>query len=112
MTTFSRTSSQLTWLVELPRTLPVLPRCVIELVDGVMGLIVARRKYVMPEGSTAYIGAVGGDSLADQLRAANKKEGLKEYYQVVAGHQTGACAVVITGHHRCVPFPSTKWFRT
>ncbi|GAA5837611.1 hypothetical protein JCM5353_003270 [Sporobolomyces roseus] len=57
-------------------------------------------QYVLPEGSTAYLGAVGSDGLADQLRAANDKEGLQSFYQVVADKPTGACAVVITGHDR------------
>ncbi|GAA5844676.1 hypothetical protein JCM3766R1_005985 [Sporobolomyces carnicolor] len=57
-------------------------------------------QYVLPEGSTAYLGAVGADSLADQLRAANDKEGLHSAYQVVEDKPTGACAVVITGHDR------------
>lgn len=62
-------------------------------------------QYVLPEGSTAYLGAVGADSLADQLRAANDKEGLKSAYQVVDDKPTGACAVVITGHDRSVLAP-------
>lgn len=57
-------------------------------------------QYVLPPNSTAYIGCVGKDGLADQLRAANDKEGLYTPYQVIEGAQTGACAVVITGHHR------------
>lgn len=57
-------------------------------------------QYVLPPNSTAYIGCVGKDGLADQLRAANDKEGLYTPYQVIEGTQTGACAVVITGHHR------------
>ncbi|KAH9808909.1 Ribokinase-like protein [Melampsora americana] len=57
-------------------------------------------QYILPAGSTVYLGSVGKDDLADQLRAANKKEGLKELYQVVDGQPTGACAVVITGHDR------------
>ncbi|GAA5988807.1 hypothetical protein JCM11641_004859 [Rhodosporidiobolus odoratus] len=57
-------------------------------------------QYVLPDNSTAYLGAVGSDSLADQLRAANDKEGLKSAYQVVGDKPTGACAVVITGHDR------------
>jgi len=60
-------------------------------------------QYVLPEGSTAYLGAVGSDKLADQLRAANDKEGLHSAYQVVDDKPTGACAVIITGHDRCVP---------
>ncbi|GAA6018406.1 hypothetical protein JCM10207_000882 [Rhodosporidiobolus poonsookiae] len=57
-------------------------------------------QYVLPDNSTAYLGAVGADSLADQLRAANDKEGLHSAYQVVDDKPTGACAVVITGHDR------------
>ncbi|GAA98700.1 uncharacterized protein L969DRAFT_91378 [Mixia osmundae IAM 14324] len=59
-------------------------------------------QYVLPDNSTAYLGAVGEDDLADQLRAANDKEGLKSFYQVIpkGGEPTGACAVVITGHNR------------
>jgi adenosine kinase len=43
---------------------------------------------------------VGDDDRAQQLKAANKREGLAEAYLVKKGEQTGACAVVITGHHR------------
>ncbi|BGP38882.1 adenosine kinase [Rhodotorula kratochvilovae] len=57
-------------------------------------------QYVLPDNSTAYLGAVGADSLADQLRAANDKEGLQSAYQIVEDKPTGACAVVITGHDR------------
>lgn len=46
-----------------------------------------------------YTGAVGDDALAEQLKEANKREGLDQVYQ---GEKTGACAVVITGHDRCV----------
>lgn len=57
-------------------------------------------QYVLPAGSTAYLGAVGKDDLADQLRAANDREGLQSVYQVVPDTATGSCAVVITGHDR------------
>ncbi|TFY74367.1 hypothetical protein EWM64_g9645, partial [Hericium alpestre] len=56
--------------------------------------------YVLPPNSVVYTGSVGDDDLADQLRAANKREGLQEAYQVQKGDQTGACAVIITDHHR------------
>ncbi|TFK24288.1 adenosine kinase [Coprinopsis marcescibilis] len=56
--------------------------------------------YVLPAGSVVYAGCVGDDDLAEQLKIANKREGLDEVYQVKAGEKTGACAVVITGHHR------------
>lgn len=57
-------------------------------------------QYVLPDNSTVYLGAVGNDELADQLREANKKAGLKEIYQVVQGSPTGACACLITDHNR------------
>jgi len=47
-----------------------------------------------------YTGCVGDDDLAEQLKAANAREGLDDVYFVKKGEKTGACAVVITGHHR------------
>jgi len=49
-----------------------------------------------------YTGCVGDDDLAEQLKAANTREGLDDVYYVKKGGKTGACAVVITGHHRYV----------
>lgn len=57
-------------------------------------------QYVLPEHSTAYLGCVGKDDLAQQLRAANDREGLESLYQVNDAVPTGSCAVVITGHDR------------
>jgi len=56
--------------------------------------------YILPPGSVVYTGCVGDDDLADQLRAANAREGLDDVYFVKKGEKTGACAVVITGHDR------------
>ncbi|KAI0066599.1 Ribokinase-like protein [Artomyces pyxidatus] len=56
--------------------------------------------YVLPPDSVVFTGCVGDDELAEQLKAANLREGLKEAYLVQKGEKTGACAVVITGHHR------------
>ncbi|KAF4611957.1 hypothetical protein D9613_004301 [Agrocybe pediades] len=56
--------------------------------------------YILPPGSVVYTGCVGDDDLAEQLKEANKREGLDQVYQVKKGEKTGACAVVITGHHR------------
>ncbi|KAI5121838.1 hypothetical protein M0805_003272 [Coniferiporia weirii] len=56
--------------------------------------------YILPPNSVVYTGCVGDDDLAEQLRAANKREGLTDSYLVKKGEKTGACAVVITGHHR------------
>ncbi|KZT01150.1 adenosine kinase [Laetiporus sulphureus 93-53] len=58
--------------------------------------------YVLPPGSVVYTGCVGDDELAEQLKTANKREGLDERYLVKKGEKTGACAVIITGHHRCL----------
>ncbi|CAD6924662.1 unnamed protein product, partial [Tilletia controversa] len=57
-------------------------------------------QYILPDHSTVYFGAVGDDDLAQQLRAANDREGLRSAYQVKEGVATGSCAVVITGHDR------------
>ncbi|KAF9469651.1 adenosine kinase [Collybia nuda] len=56
--------------------------------------------YLLPPGSVVYTGCVGDDNLAEQLKAANKREGLDQVYQVKKGEKTGACAVILTGHHR------------
>jgi adenosine kinase len=56
--------------------------------------------YCLPPNSVVYTGCVGDDEISEQLRAANKREGLAEAYQVKKGEKTGACAVLITGHHR------------
>lgn len=55
---------------------------------------------MLPPNSVVYTGCVGDDELAEQLKVANKREGLQEAYLVKKGEKTGACAVVITGHHR------------
>ena len=57
-------------------------------------------QYALPDGSTAYLGSVGRDDLAQQLRAANDREGLQSVYQIVDGTPTGSRAVVITDHNR------------
>ncbi|KAF8634917.1 hypothetical protein AX15_000658 [Amanita polypyramis BW_CC] len=56
--------------------------------------------YVLPPHSVVYVGCVGDDDLAEQLKLANIREGLDELYLVKKGEQTGACAVIITGHNR------------
>lgn len=57
-------------------------------------------QYVLPDKSTAYLGCVGKDDLAQQLRAANEREGLHSAYQVDEATPTGCCAVLITGQSR------------
>ena len=49
-----------------------------------------------------YTGCVGDDDLAEQLKVANKREGLAQVYQVKKGEKTGACGVILTGHDRYV----------
>ncbi|KAJ3984917.1 Ribokinase-like protein [Lentinula detonsa] len=57
--------------------------------------------YILPPNSVVFAGCVGDDELAEQLRAANKREGVLDVYQVQKGQKTGACAVLISkGHHR------------
>ncbi|KAH9987775.1 Ribokinase-like protein [Russula compacta] len=58
--------------------------------------------YVLPPNSVVYTGCVGDDDFAEQLREANRREGLAEAYLVKEGGQTGVCAVIITsqGHDR------------
>ena len=57
-------------------------------------------QYVLPPDSVVYTGCVGDDDLAEELRKANAREGVTDAYLVKKGEKTGACAVVITGHHR------------
>ncbi|KAK2466931.1 hypothetical protein APHAL10511_001189 [Amanita phalloides] len=56
--------------------------------------------YVLPPRSVVYTGCVGNDDLAEQLKLANKKEDVENLYLVKEGEKTGACAVIITEHHR------------
>ncbi|KIY50499.1 adenosine kinase [Fistulina hepatica ATCC 64428] len=56
--------------------------------------------YCLPPKSVVYTGCVGADDFAEQLRAANKREGVDQVYLVTKEENTGACAVIITGHHR------------
>ena len=69
-------------------------------------LITGSVQYILPPKSVVYTGCVGDDDLAEQLKAANTREGLDQVYYVKKGEKTGACAVVITGHHRYV---THKW---
>ena len=53
----------------------------------------------LPPNSTVYVGCVGKDDFAAQLRAATKQEGVRTEYMTV-DKSTGKCGVVITGHDR------------
>ena len=70
--------------------------------DPVRVLITRSIQYILPPKSVVYTGSVGDDDLAEQLKTANAREGLDDVYYVKNGEKTGACAVVITGHHRYV----------
>ncbi|KAJ4470848.1 Ribokinase-like protein [Lentinula aciculospora] len=57
--------------------------------------------YILPPNSVVFAGCVGDDDLAEQLRDANRREGVLDVYQVKQGQKTGACAVLISsGHNR------------
>jgi adenosine kinase len=55
--------------------------------------------YILPPNSVVFAGCVGDDELAEQLREANRREGVLDVYQVNKG-KTGACAALINGQHR------------
>jgi adenosine kinase len=57
-------------------------------------------QYCLPPNSVVFVGCVGDDKLAEQLAAASRREGLAEAYLVKKDEKTGACAVILTGHHR------------
>ncbi|ODQ56201.1 pfkB family carbohydrate kinase [Saitoella complicata NRRL Y-17804] len=57
-------------------------------------------QYVLPPKSTVYVGCVGKDKFAEQLHAANEREGLRTEYLVDESTPTGKCGVVITGNNR------------
>jgi hypothetical protein len=67
-------------------------------------------QYCLPPNSVVYTGCVGDDELAEQLKAANRREGLSEAYLVKKGEKTGACAVIITGHHRYDPPDLVRYY--
>ncbi|KAF9507998.1 hypothetical protein BS47DRAFT_1373751 [Hydnum rufescens UP504] len=56
--------------------------------------------YILPQHSVVYVGCVGDDDLAIQLKKANQNEGVESAYLVKKGEKTGACAVVLTSVHR------------
>lgn len=90
-------------LEELRKMLLAVLPCVSTIeTDPTHVLIAGPIQYVLPPKSVVYTGCVGDDELAEQLKAANAREGLDDVYYVKKGEKTGACAVVITGHHRYV----------
>ena len=67
---------------------------------GSNNLFDVRIQYVLPPETVVYCGAVGDDERAKRLGVVNAEAGVESAYQVVEGEETGACAVVITGHNR------------
>lgn len=57
-------------------------------------------QYMLPANSVWYIGCVGQDEFAQQLRDACKKEGVHTEYRVDEKQPTGKCGVVINGQNR------------
>ncbi|KAF5340481.1 hypothetical protein D9758_014553 [Tetrapyrgos nigripes] len=56
--------------------------------------------YILPPHTVAFTGSVGDDDFAEHLKAANRREGVLDLYQVSKGGKTGACAVVVNGSNR------------
>ena len=57
-------------------------------------------QYVLPADSTVYVGCVGKDAFADQLRDRNSEAGLKTEYLIDEQTPTGTCAVILSDHNR------------
>ncbi|KAI9216737.1 Ribokinase-like protein [Blastocladiella britannica] len=54
-------------------------------------------QWLLPAGSTAYIGCVGQDHFAGKLEEAARADGVDTHYMVQSEAPTGTCAVLITG---------------
>lgn len=67
---------------------------------AVRQFLISGWQYVLPANSAVYVGCVGKDAYAGQLREACQREGLRTEYRIDEEHPTGRCGVVITGHHR------------
>ncbi|OLL22258.1 Adenosine kinase [Neolecta irregularis DAH-3] len=72
---------------------------VIYLAGGAAQNALRGAQYCLPPKSTVYVGCVGNDKYADELRAANEREGVRSEYMVTEG-PTGICGAIVTGHHR------------
>lgn len=57
-------------------------------------------QYILPPSSVLYIGCVGKDEYAENLRSACSAAGLRVEYRVDDTQPTGRCGVVITGNNR------------
>ena len=57
-------------------------------------------QWLLPPGSTVYIGSVGADDNAQILKSAAEKDGVLTQYQTTADFPTGRCAVLIKDTER------------
>ncbi|KAL8805467.1 MAG: hypothetical protein Q9182_001922 [Xanthomendoza sp. 2 TL-2023] len=57
-------------------------------------------QYILPPNTVLYIGCVGKDDYAENLRSACSAAGLRVEYRVDETQPTGRCGVVITGNNR------------
>ena len=57
-------------------------------------------QYILPADSVVYVGCVGADKYAEQLRAKNAEAGVRSLYLVNDKQPTGRCGVIITGQNR------------
>lgn len=54
------------------------------------------------KGVVGYMGAIGKDERGDEMKKEVEKSGVKAFFQVEEDHNTGACAVVVTGKERAL----------
>lgn len=52
--------------------------------------------------AVVYTGCIGNDRFGKILEEKIREVGVKALYQYTDDEQTGTCAVLITGKHRCV----------
>ena len=57
-------------------------------------------QYLLPRGTTLYVGAVGADDYANTLKNVCKDAGLDTEYMIVPDVATGRCGVIISGKDR------------
>ncbi|KXS16296.1 adenosine kinase-like protein [Gonapodya prolifera JEL478] len=53
-------------------------------------------QWLLPKGSTTYIGCVGKDSYADIMTATAREQGVDVHYMVDPSVPTGTCAVLVS----------------
>ncbi|KAJ1515005.1 hypothetical protein HMI55_004128 [Coelomomyces lativittatus] len=53
-------------------------------------------QWLLPKGSTGFLGCVGEDGYAHTLRKVMKEEGVQVRYMTTSTYPTGTCAVLLT----------------